>query len=65
MSGGGGDEAATGYKEDTVMKMKRTARKAWKTDTGVQLVLWTWPENSPRKPKGNSLAAYNPFDPFR
>lgn|GEM_PF-7066641 len=47
------------------MKMKRIARKEWKTDTGVQLVLWTWPEHVARKPKGISVAAHNPFDPFR
>lgn len=47
------------------MKMERIVRKEWRTSTGVQLVLWTWPENAPKQTKGDSLQAYDPFDPFR
>lgn len=57
------------------MKMKRTARKAWKTDTGVQLILYSWPDTSNEAPANASPSrnhhakrpAYyeNPFDPFR
>lgn len=46
------------------MKMKRTTRKEWKTDTGVQLALWSWPERTERKPKGAAAERHNPFDLF-
>lgn len=56
------------------MKMKRTARKAWKTDTGVQLVLYSWPETSKDTPAKASRSRNhhakrptyneNPLDPF-
>lgn len=65
----------TGEKKGRLeMKMKRTARKAWKTDTGVQLVLYSWPE-APNEPTAKASRSRNhhakrptnnenPLDPF-